>query len=101
MKYLHRYVIETYAPDWKAIGFELNLKASALDVIAEHYPQKSTACFDKTLKKWLDLNPGATWEMLEAAITNVRRAKLGLKPVADVYSEYGYICYSDMLRIFS
>ena len=91
MKYLHRYVIEKYAPDWKAIGSELNLKDSTLDVIAVDYPLKSTACFEETLKKWLNLNTGATWEMLEVAITNVRRAKLHLEPVADVYSEYLYM----------
>ena len=88
MKNLHRYVITTYAPDWKAIGLELNLKASTLEIIAADNPLKCTVCFEKTLDMWLKSTPDATWRTLEIAITNVKRAQLGLKPLSDTNGEY-------------
>ena len=60
MKNLHRYVITIHAPDWKAIGLELNLKASTLEIIAADNPLKCTVCFEKTLDKWLKSTPDAT-----------------------------------------
>ena len=88
MKNLHRYVITKYAPDWKAIGLELNLKASTLEIIAEDNPLKCTVCFEKTLDMWLKSTPDATWRTLEIAITNVKRAQRGLKPLTDANGEY-------------
>ena len=84
MKDLHRYVINTYAPEWKDIGLELNLKATALDIIAEDNPLNCKARFESTLDLWLKSTSHATWKILEVAITNARRAHLGLKPVTDV-----------------
>ena len=88
MKNLHRYVITAYAPDWKAIGLELSLKASTLDIIAADNPLKCTVCFEKSLDMWLKSTPDATWRTLEIAITNVKRAHLGLKPLSDANGEY-------------
>ena len=88
MKDLHRYVIKTYAPEWRDIGLELNLKATALDIIAKDNPLNCMACFERTLDMWLKSTPHATWKTLEVAITNARRANLGLKPVTNVYGEY-------------
>ena len=88
MKNLHRYVIKTYAPHWKAIGLELNLKASTLEIIAEDNPLKCNVCFERTLDMWLKSTPHATWRILEVAITNVQRARLGLKPLPDANGEY-------------
>ena len=95
MKDLHRYVIKTaHAPNWRYIGIELNLETSILDIIAKDNPFNATVCFEKTLDKWLNLNPNATWSELEVAITNVRRANLarGLDPVTDIYGKYRVIC---------
>ena len=88
MKDLHRYVIKTYAPDWKAIGLELNLKTSTLEIFEKDYPQNCTVCFEKTLNMWLKSTPRATWRILEVAITNVQRARLSLKPLPDANGEY-------------
>ena len=88
MKDLHRYIIKTYAPDWKAIGLELNLKASALNIIEKDNPLNCTACFERTLESWLKSTPHATWRILEVAITNVQRARLGLKPLPDANGEH-------------
>ena len=85
---LYRYVIKTHAPHWRAIGIELKLEINVLDIISRDNPLDCTACFERTLDKWLKSNPNASWDALEVAITNVRRAELGLEPVNDdVYGE--------------
>lgn len=86
MKDLYR-VIKKHAPHWREIGLQLNLEITTLDIINEDY-RKCATCFERTLQKWLDLTPNATWRELEVAITNARRAHLGLKPVTDVCGEY-------------
>ena len=88
MKDLHRYVTKTYAADWKAIGLELNLKTSTLEIIEKDNPLNCAACFERTLDMWLKSTPHATWRILEVAITNVQRARLGLKPLPDANGEY-------------
>ena len=84
---LHRCVIEAHAPHWRDIGIELKLEINVLDIISSDNPFNCTACFKRTLDKWLKSNPNASWDALEVGITNVRRAKLGLEPVNDVYGE--------------
>ena len=84
MKDLYRYVIKVFAPEWRDIGLELNLKTTALDIIAKDNPLNCTACFERTLDMWLKSTPHATWKILEVAITNAKRAHLGLKPVTDL-----------------
>ena len=49
--------------------------------------RSSIDCLKKTLWKWLDSTPCATWKMLEVAITNVKRVQLSLDPITDVYGE--------------
>ena len=85
MKDLNRYVTKRYAADWKDIGLELELKLDTLKIISKNHQQDCVACFESTLDKWLESTPNATWRALEVAITNVRRAHLGLEPVTDVY----------------
>jgi len=87
MKHLNRYVTKKYAADWKDIGIELGLELDVLDIIERDNPQRSVACFQKTLDKWLKLTPTVTWKTLEVALTNVRRQQLGLNPVDDVCGE--------------
>ena len=83
MKDLNRFVTKKYAADWKDIGLELNLKLDILKNIQKNN-QKVEDRFEDVLDKWLKLAPKATWRMLEAALTNVRRQQLGLDPVDDV-----------------
>ena len=87
MKDLNRYVVTTYATEWKNIGIELELELCVLDIISKSNQNDSAACFQHTLNKWLQLTPHATWRVLEVAITNVRRVHLGLEPVTDVYGK--------------
>jgi len=85
---LYRYVTNMHAADWKGIGLELQLKPETLEIISKDNPHECVACFQKTLDKWLKSTTHATWRALELAITNTKRAKLGLNPVTDVYGEY-------------
>ena len=85
MKNLNHYVTKKYAADWRDIGIELDLPLPTLEIISKDNHHECVACFQSTLYKWLESTPDATWRMLEVAITNVMRAKLGLDPVTDVY----------------
>ena len=89
-KDLNRYVARKFASDWEDIGIELGLDLDVLKIIARDNPQRSEACLRETLDKWLKLNTDATWEILEVALTNVNRTKLGLEPVDDIYGEVMY-----------
>ena len=51
----------------------------------------STDCLRQTVVIWFKLGSDVTWKTLEAALTNVNRAKLGLDPVNDVYSKHVYV----------
>ena len=84
MKDLNRYVINKHAPYWKDIGLELELEFDTLNIISEDNKNDSVTCFQITLDKWLKSNPNASWRRLEIAITNARRAHLGLEPVTDI-----------------
>ena len=91
MKDLNRYVTSKHANDWHDIGIELGLEFDILDIIEKDYHQQSVTCFQKTLDKWLKLNPdNATWKTLEIALTNVNRIKLGLEPVDDIHGKDMY-----------
>ena len=65
----------------------MGLKEEILNIFWKDKHHEYVPCFESTLAKWLQLNPRASWRTLELAITNVRRAKLGLKPVTSVYAE--------------
>ena len=93
MKGLNRYITKRYADDWKDIGIELELELDTLKIISRNHQQDCVACFQSTLDKWLKSTPNAIWHTLEVAITNVRRAHLGLEPVTDVYV-HGYMTTS-------
>ena len=86
MRDLNRYVTKKYASDWHDIGIELGLKVTTLDIIENDHHQQSVKCFKSTLDKWLN-SDDATWEGLEVALTNVKRANLELDPVDNIYGK--------------
>ena len=88
MQDLNRYVIKKYAAEWEDIGLELGLPLNTLEIFSKNNQKECVSCFRSTLNEWLNLNPSATWSMLEVAITNVRRARNDLNPVTDIYGEY-------------
>ena len=81
---MNRYVTYKYAANWKDIGIELELKSETLEIISKNN-HESEACFQSMINKWLESTCHATWRTLEVAITNVRRVRVGLDPVTDVY----------------
>ena len=87
MRDLNRYVIKIHAAEWMDIGLELGLQYNTLMIFSKNNQKECVPCFQNTLNEWLNLNPNATWGMLEVAITNVRRARNNLDPVTDVYGE--------------
>ena len=80
-KELGRCVINQYAAQWWYIGTELEVPIANI----EYDNHNCVFCFRKTLETWLELDPLASWKMLEVAITNVIRAKNDLEPVDDIY----------------
>ena len=86
MQYLNRHVTKKHALDWYNIGIELGLELD-VPIIDKDNPLQCETCFQRTLENWLKSTVNATWKMLEVALTNVNRAKLGLDPVTDVYGK--------------
>ena len=85
MRDLNRYVVHKYASEWEDIATELGLDEE-IDIIKKDN-RESVDCLKKTLRKWLDSTPHATWKMLEVTITNVKRVKKCLDPITDVYGK--------------
>ena len=84
MKDINRYVARKYHYDWKNIGLELDLDYLQLNEIeTAHIDNK--AKFLDMISFWIQRGGVATWKALEVALTNVKRQKLGLDPVDDVY----------------
>ena len=100
MKDLNRYVTKKYASDWHDVGIELGLKLATLAIIKKDHHQQSVECFQSTLDKWLN-SDGATWEALEVALTNVKRANIGLDPVDTVYGKNTSVYIHMLIRIAS
>ena len=77
MKGLNRFITD-YCGYWRAIGLELGLQSSVLDVTEADHHLQQRECFRKTLKTWLQQDIHATWCKLELAITNAKREYFGL-----------------------
>ena len=71
---LHRSIVPKYAARWKDLGIQLKIDVHHLDTIAanyQHHPSYSQQCCIAMLRKWMDTNPDATWNMLQKAINNL------------------------------
>ena len=67
------------AARWYDLGVQLLDKdAGVLDVIKTNHPTDVVACCNRVFKKWLQIQPGASWNQLIIALTNI-----GLNRVAD------------------
>ena len=84
MKDINRYIATKYHYDWKNIGLELDLDYHQLDVIEINHKDNKAKFLDM-IRFWIQRGGVATWKALEVALTNVKRQKLGLGPVDDVY----------------
>ena len=61
------------AARWHDLGAQLltDDTVGVLDVIKVDYPNDASACCNKMLVKWLELQPNATWSQLMTALENI------------------------------
>ena len=64
LKDLYQHVTPHYAAHWKVIGTLLGLPSGELQAIEAGYPTNVKWCCNQMLKKWLELDPTASWEKL-------------------------------------
>ena len=88
-----------YASEWEDIAIELGLDKQ-VEIIKKDN-RECIDCLRRTLQKWLDSTPSATWKTLEIAITNAKRAQLSLDPVTDVYGENASYSVHGLLPVIS
>ena len=67
---------------WFELGAELFEKDTALTAIQADYPNDVNRCCREMFKKWLDVNPDASWSQLVTALN-----KIGMAAAADVVSK--------------
>ena len=68
---LYRFIVPKYAARWKDLGIQLKIPEYYLDTIAANNNHSQSYCQDcckAVLKKWMDITPNATWNMLQKAI---------------------------------
>ena len=65
---LYQHITPQYAVQWKVIGTLLGLPSGALDVIEQDNMYRTTRCCNDMLKKWLEMDPTASWGKLFTVI---------------------------------
>ena len=71
---LHRSIVPKYAARWKDLGIQLKIPEYHLDAIAadnKNSQSFSRECCKAVLKKWMEITPDATWNMLQKAINDL------------------------------
>ena len=71
---LHRSVVPKYAARWKDLGIQLKIPEHHLDIIAANNKQSQSYCQDcckAMLKKWMEITPDATRNVLQKAIDDL------------------------------
>ena len=62
LKDLYQHITPQYAADWEVIGTLLGLPSGELKAIEAGYPTNVKWCCNQMLKKWLEMQPTASWE---------------------------------------
>ena len=68
MKDLYKHVTPCYAAQWEDIGVYLDIEQGPLNTIRANHPGDVESCCRDLWKKWLQLDPDATWDKLFTAI---------------------------------
>ena len=68
LKDLYQCITPRYAADWEVIGTLLGLPSGELKAIEAGYPTNVKWCCNQMLKKWLEVDPTASWKKLFTAI---------------------------------
>ena len=75
---LSKNVVPKYAAVWRDLGMQLKIPSERLDAIAVNHgnhPHFAQQCCTAVLRKWLDITPNATWNMLRQAIDSLPDSK--------------------------
>ena len=64
LKDLYQYITPQYAAHWEVIGTLLGLPSGELQAIEAGYPTNVKWCCNQMLKKWLEVDPTASWGKL-------------------------------------
>ena len=68
LKDLYQCITPRYAADWEVIGTLLGLPSGELKAIEAGWPTNVKWCCNQMLKKWLEVDPTASWKKLFIAI---------------------------------
>ena len=68
LKDLYKHATPCYAAHWEDIGVYLDIELGRLNIIKADHPGDTSGCCKDLWKKWLELDPDATWEKLFTAI---------------------------------
>ena len=68
MKDLVNHITPHYAARWREIGTQLDLPSGRLDIIKYDNRDEASLCCNAMLKKWLEVDPSASWEKLITVI---------------------------------
>lgn len=73
MKELNK-LLTKYCGIWKAVGANLGLQRSLLNVVEADNYMRQRDCLRVTLERWLDQDVSACWHQLEIALTNALKS---------------------------
>ena len=68
MKDLYKHVTPCYAAQWEDIGVYLDIQLGHLNAIRANHPGDVEGSCKDLWKKWLELDPDATWDKLFTTI---------------------------------
>ena len=71
---LNKYIVPKFSASWEKLGVALALDQYQVAIISKnhaHNPHRSEDCCREMLIKWLQINPSATWGVLEDAVTAI------------------------------
>ena len=68
LKDLYQHITPQYSADWEVIGTLLGLPSGVLKAIEAGWPTNVIWCCNQMLKKWLEVDPTASWGKLFTVI---------------------------------
>ena len=68
IKDIQNYVVPKWGSNWRQLGTQLNIDQNLMDIIEHDHPNDCVRCCSKMFSKWLDMNPSASWEDIDAAM---------------------------------
>lgn len=94
MRDLNRFLTK-YCGVWKAVGINLGLHQSLLNMVEADNLTKQRDCLRVTLERWLDQDIYACWHQLEIAITKALKVTSTEAPTPQPSTLAQYLQYLD------